>query len=97
MIRPYNKYLIMWNLLMTLGYLVAIFTDSLIIAFHLNPLLDPTFCRFQTALSFLMLIDIVLKFFTAIRSSQNDFVEQEEFDDDAASVIGKTTKVAAEE
>ena len=54
---------------MTLFYLVAIFQDSLTIAFHLHLLKEPKFCRSQTALSFLMLIDIVLKFFTAIRAS----------------------------
>ena len=44
-ISPYSKYLVAWNLVMTLFYLVAIFQDSMTIAFHLHPLLIPTFCK----------------------------------------------------
>lgn len=34
-ITPFSRYLIIWNIITTLVYLIAIFMDTLIIGFHL--------------------------------------------------------------
>ena len=65
MISPFSTRLIIWNLFMTLVYLVSIFQDTLTIGFHLDPLLIPWICTTQSMLSVLMLIDIFVKFFVA--------------------------------
>ena len=69
-ISPFSTRLIIWNLFMTLVYLLSIFQDTLTLGFHLDPLLDPWVSISQSALSALMIIDIVVKFFVAFPQTQ---------------------------
>jgi hypothetical protein len=67
-IYPDSKYLISWQLFMTLAYLFAIMLDTFVIAFRLFPLKTSVNVNlFQTTFSFLMVVDIILKFFIATR------------------------------
>ena len=60
---PTTRYIMLWNALMTIVYLVSIFFDFFIVGFHLRPLLKPGVTNCSTMLSAMMLIDVVLKFF----------------------------------
>ena len=77
-INPYSKYLLIWNMLMAVIYLVSIFMDTLIIGFHLHPLLDPSICNWNTSLSFLMLFDVFLKFFISYPATSINGEEEED-------------------
>lgn len=57
---------------MTLFYLVAIIIDTLIMGFHLKLLLIPEINILQSIFSFVMIIDIILKFFVAIRHTHTE-------------------------
>ena len=80
-INPYSKYLIGWQLTMTLVYLVAIILDSFIMSFHLQPLKEPDINFWQTLFSFLMVIDIFLKFFIAFISTKQSSDEESSDED----------------
>ena len=82
MITPLSRYVIMWNILMTAFYLTAIIMDTLIMGFHLQLLLIPEINIVQSIFSAVMIIDIILKFFIAIRHSQTDEEDQDEEEDD---------------
>ena len=82
MITPLSRYVIMWNILMTAFYLTAIIMDTLIMGFHLQLLLIPEINIVQSIFSAIMIIDIILKFFIAIRHSQTDEEDQDEEEDD---------------
>ena len=68
-IMPFSRYIIVWNIIMTVVYLIAIIMDTLIIGFHLRLLLNPEFNVWQMVFSAIMIIDIILRFFIAIRQS----------------------------
>ena len=67
---------------MTAFYLTAIIMDTLIMGFHLQLLLIPEINIVQSIFSAIMIIDIILKFFIAIRHSQTDEEDQDEEEDD---------------
>ena len=69
MINPYSKYILAWNLITTFIYLGSIFIDTLVIGFHLKPLLVPQVQTATTLFSAVMVLDVGLKFFVAYRSS----------------------------
>lgn len=71
-ITPFHKYLIAWNIFMTFIYLVALIMDTLIIGFHLKVLLVPDLNICQSLFSFLMIIDISIKFFIGIPAQKTD-------------------------
>ena len=76
MFKPTSNYVIVWNLFATIFYLISIILDSLIIGFHLTPLLTPKITTMNTIISFLMLTDIILKFFIGIKAKS--MVEKED-------------------
>jgi len=93
-INPYSKYITVWNMIMTAVYLVSLFMDTLILAFHLYPLLNPSVSNWNTILGTLMLIDITLKFFIAFRATQSVIVEEDDCKE--KTLLGKlSSKVAA--
>jgi len=92
-ITPFSRYIILWNIIMTMVYLLAIITDTLIVGFHLKLLLIPEFNIWQMVFSAVMFIDIVLKFFIAIRHTQSEEEKEEDNEDEIAI---KASKVAAE-
>lgn len=71
-ITPFHKYIILWNIFMTFVYITAIIMDTLIIGFHLKILLDPDLNLCQSLFSFLMIIDISVKFFIGVPAQQTD-------------------------
>ena len=81
MIDPISKYILVWNLITTLVYSVSIFIDTLVIGFHLTPLLVPALQTWTSVFSIMMVLDVFLKFFVAIRSNSADFVETEQEED----------------
>ena len=98
MILPNSRYIIVWNIIMTMVYLIAIIMDTLIIGFHLRLLLIPEYNIWQMIFSAIMIIDIILRFFIAIRQSQNENEEEKEEDNEEEMSIKVTkNKVEAEE
>ena len=79
---PTSKYIIGWNMFMTSVYLVSIFIDTLIIGFHLHPLLTPSIVTTQSIAGALMLIDIIVKFFVGFRSQQQGLDEDSDDEDE---------------
>ena len=82
MIKPTSIYILTWNLFATLVYLVSIFMDSLIIGFHLHPLLVPSITTANSILSAVMVFDIILKFFVAYSSNMTESLGDQDSDDD---------------
>lgn len=80
-ISPYSKYILVWNLLTTLSYFISIFIDTLVLGFHLRPLLDADLQTCTTVFSATMVIDVVLKFFVAFRQN-SALVEIEDTDEE---------------
>lgn len=71
-IFPTSKYLISWQLFMTLVYLLAILLDAFVIAFRLVPLSrSENVNSFQMAFSLLMVADIISKFFIATKHGRS--------------------------
>ena len=66
-IYPQSKYVLIWGMFMTIIYLLSIFLDSLVLAFHLHPLTNPGLQNWSTVFTIFMIIDIIVKFFVAIR------------------------------
>ena len=64
---PFSRYIIVWNIIMTMVYLISIIIDTLILGFHLRLLLIPSFNMWQMIFSAVMIVDIILRFFVAIR------------------------------
>jgi len=62
-VHPENKYLIAWNFFMNFGYIISFFITPYTLAFNVDPLDDVQ--GIELFLDFMMLIDIVLTFFTA--------------------------------
>jgi len=93
-INPYSKYLIAWQLTMTMVYLVAIILDSFIMSFHLQPLREPDINFWQTLFSFLMVIDIFLKFFIAFISTKQSTDEGSSDEEDLDRSHLVTAKVS---
>ena len=81
-ISPFSKRLIAWNIFMTFLYLLAIIMDTLIIGFHLRVLKIPEINVWQSIFSFIMIIDIFLKFFVAQRSLVSDQTDQDTDDEE---------------
>ena len=79
---PTTRYIMLWNALMTIVYLVSIFFDFLIIGFHLRPLLTPAVTNCSTVLSAMMLIDVVLRFFQAFKANQTELVNEDNDNDE---------------
>ena len=95
-VTPYDRYLIVWNIVMTLLYLVAIIIDSLVIGFHLELLLVPKINICQSIFSAVMILDIVLKFSVAIRNSQTEDEEADEEEKEEEDIYERrSAKVAA--
>ena len=67
-----------WNLFTTIVYLFSIFIDTLVIGFHLVPLLSPNVATWTSTLSVTMAIDVGLKFVLAFPSNSSF----EEIDDE---------------
>jgi hypothetical protein len=93
-INPYSKYILVWNLTMTVVYLISIFMDTLILGFHLTPLLDPRVNLWSTFFGFLMVVDIILKFFVAFRASQSSVNAEDEVKEEKL-LAKSSSKVAA--
>lgn len=68
-ISPYSKFMLTWNLLTTVVYLFSIFVDTLVIGFHLKPLLNPHIQFWSSIFSIVMVIDVGLKFCVAFRAN----------------------------
>ena len=77
---------------MALFYLVSIFADTLIIAFHLWPLTDPLICTFNSVLSGIMIFDIILKFFQAFQANTN-VIDESEDEEELEAEAKATAKV----
>ena len=90
---PNSRYIIVWNIVMTVFYLTAIIMDTLIMGFHLQLLVIPEINIMQSGFSAVMLIDIILKFFIAIRNSQTDEEDEEEEEEDERKVT-KSSPIA---
>ena len=84
---PTTRYIMLWNALMTVVYLVSIFFDFAIVGFHLRPLLEPAFTNCSTVLSVMMLIDVVLKFFQAFKANQTELVNEDNDNDEKEEIL----------
>ena len=80
---------------MAIVYLISIFADTLILAFHLWPLTDPLICTFNSILSGIMIFDIILKFFQAYRANTN-VIDESDNEEEELVEAKATAKVAAE-
>ena len=86
-INPTSRYMLLWNSLMAVIYLISIFMDTLIIGFHLYPLLTPSVSKASSSLSSIMLVDVILKFFLAFKANQTELVS-EDVEKDEADELG---------
>lgn len=89
-IKPTSRYMIVWNAFMTLVYIASIFTDSLLIAFHLTPLLEPDISNWSTISSVLMLLDIIIKFFVAFKANQTELALEDVAADEKVEKTSQT-------
>ena len=96
MITPVQKYLLAWNIFMSLIYLLSIIIDSLIIGFDLRILVLPKLNVMQSIFSFLMMVDIALKFFVALEASTTDLNQGEEEEDVEEEALSKATAKVAQ-
>lgn len=71
-------------------YLFSIFFDTIILAFHLRPLLTPDITSCNSILSGLMVLDIILTFFIAFKTNYSELalenVVKDEKDDSIAQL-----------
>ena len=96
-IMPFSRYIIGWNIFMTMVYLFSIIQDTLIMGFHLRLLLIPEMNMWQMVFSLVMIIDIILRFFVAIRQSQTEEDKEEDNEEEISFKATKKSKVDAED
>ena len=65
-IDPMNKYKILWDILMGILYQLAYIIDPVILAFEFRPLLIAGINNYQRAISFIIIIDMLLVPFTGV-------------------------------
>ena len=94
---PFSRYIIGWNIFMTMVYLFSIIQDTLIMGFHLRLLLIPEMNMWQMVFSLVMIIDIILRFFVAIRQSQTEEDKEEDNEEEISFKATKKSKVDAED
>ena len=78
---PHSRYILAWNLITTLVYATSIFIDTIVIGFHLKPLLTPALQNTTSIFSAIMIIDVVLKFFVAFRANTAEMVIEDDEDE----------------
>ena len=74
---------------MTPVYLYSIFTDTLIIAFHMWPLLNTQVANMNSVLSAIMIFDMILKFFKAFKANQTELVNEDHDKDEKEDIKAK--------
>lgn len=91
---PNNKYVIFWNVFMGVIYLSSIVFDTTMFAFKFQPLAHKGHATWNSIFSALMLLDVIVNFFTAIpRASQNQEDSEEEDEDIPEPAVKPTAKV----
>ena len=63
---PNTRSMRVWSVFTSVFYFAGLFHDSLLIAFHMYLILEPGSKVFLTSRALIMLLDIILTFFTAI-------------------------------
>ena len=96
-ISPYSKYLLFYQIIMTVIYLVALTIDTLILAFKLRLLLTPNISTLQSIFSFIMIIDIMVKFFIAYRANQTEIVAQEDAENEKMNKLSAKVGIERQE
>ena len=81
MLDPHSRYILAWNLITTLVYATSIFIDTIVIGFHLKPLLTPALQITTSIFSAIMIIDVGLKFFVAFRANTAEMVIEDDEDE----------------
>lgn len=83
MLSPQSRYILAWNLITTLIYSISLFMDTIVIGFHMTPLLVPDLQNATTIFSAVMIVDVVLKFFVAFRANSALNVGSEDEEEEA--------------
>ena len=83
MLSPQSKYILAWNLITTIIYSVSIFIDTIVIGFHMTPLLVPDLQNTTTVFSAVMIIDVLIKFFVAFRANSANMAVSEDEEEEA--------------
>ena len=95
-LSPHSRYIIAWNLITTLVYATSIFIDTVVIGFHLQPLLNPALQTTTSLFSAIMIIDVGLKFFVAFRANTAEMNVIEDDEDEILHTGDGEHQIAAQ-